>query len=74
MGELEQSIKALFEEASNKAKRMESQCTVLCFDEIDALCILRNNGGDHGGGSGENSGGNSAFSGGGEQSSRRILA
>ncbi len=75
VGESEQSIKALFEEAKNKAKRMESQCTVLFFDEIDALGISRNSGCDDGGGGGGGGFGSSnTFGGGGEQSARRILA
>lgn len=68
VGESEQSIKALFEEARNKAKRMESQCTVLFFDEIDALGISRNTGGS------DSRGGGGTASSGGEQSSRRVLA
>ncbi len=70
VGESEQSIKVLFEQALDKAKRMESRCTVLFFDEIDALGISRNGGGDNGGGGG---GSGSTYSGG-ENSSRRILA
>lgn len=70
VGESEQSIKTLFAEAREKAKRMESRCTVLFFDEIDALGISRNDqGGNCDGGAGSKS-----SSGGGEQSSRRILA
>lgn len=73
VGESEQSIKLLFEEAKNKAKQMESHCTVLFFDEIDALGVSRNGtcGGDSSGALGDNA---SNSGGSGEHSSRRILA
>jgi len=67
VGESEASIKQLFEEAKQKASRMESQCAVLFFDEIDALGMSRS-GGDGGGGA---AGGGDSSS---EHSSRRILA
>jgi len=78
VGESEQSIKILFESAMEKANRMESKCTVLFFDEIDALGMSRNgNDGGNGGGGSSNSGdggSNVSAGGGGEHSSRRILA
>ena len=66
VGESEQSIKTLFQEAREKAKRMESRCAVVFFDEIDALGMSRSSGGS------ENEG--LMSSSGGEQSSRRVLA
>ena len=45
VGESVQSIKTLFQEAREKAKRMESRCAVVFFDEIDALGMSRSSGG-----------------------------
>ena len=64
VGESEQSIRGLFREARARAKKMESKCTVVFFDEIDALGRSRVD---------EGSGGESQ-SGGGDHSSRRVLA
>lgn len=64
VGESEASIRDLFKKAARLAIRTESRCTVLFFDEIDALGQSR--GGE------ENSG--LASSGGADGSSRRILA
>jgi SpoVK/Ycf46/Vps4 family AAA+-type ATPase len=72
VGESEASIRGLFQEAKRLAKRMESRCCVVFFDEIDALGVSR--------GSSDNSGngGNdlrfAGNGGGGECSSRRVLA
>jgi SpoVK/Ycf46/Vps4 family AAA+-type ATPase len=67
VGESEASVKNLFEKAKSMAMRMESQCAVLFFDEIDALGMSRCGSGGKwgGGGSDDSSSGNS---------SRRILA
>ena len=37
VGESEASIRGLFREARTKARKMESKCAVIFFDEIDAL-------------------------------------
>ena len=58
VGESEASIRGLFREARMKARKMESKCAVIFFDEIDAL--------------GRDSGKMSQA--GGDNSSRRLLA
>lgn len=63
VGESEQSIRGLFREARARAKKMESKCTVVFFDEIDALGRSRVDEGS----SGESQSG-------GDHSSRRVLA
>ncbi|KAL7448818.1 hypothetical protein ACHAWC_000950, partial [Mediolabrus comicus] len=64
VGESEQSIRGLFREARARAKKMESKCTVVFFDEIDALGRSRVDEGSSG----------ESQSGGGDHSSRRVLA
>ncbi|KAL7540913.1 hypothetical protein ACHAXR_010470 [Thalassiosira sp. AJA248-18] len=63
VGESEASIRGLFREARRKAKKMESKCAVIFFDEIDALGRSRVD---------EESGKMSQA--GGDNSSRRLLA
>lgn len=75
VGESEASIRGLFQEAKRLARRMESRCCVVFFDEIDALGVSRGNS-DMNGDCGNDlrfscSGGGG---GGGESSSRRVLA
>lgn len=75
VGESEASIRGLFQEAKRLARRMESRCCVVFFDEIDALGVSRGNS-DMSGNFGNdlrfacNGGGG----GGAENSSRRVLA
>ena len=63
VGESEASIRGLFREARRKARKMESKCAVIFFDEIDALGRSRVD---------EDSGKMSQA--GGDNSSRRVLA
>ncbi|KAL7427648.1 hypothetical protein ACHAXH_002301 [Discostella pseudostelligera] len=63
VGESEASIRGLFQEARRKAKKMESKCAVVFFDELDALGRSRVD---------EDSGKMSQA--GGDNSSRRVLA
>ncbi|KAL7435439.1 hypothetical protein ACHAXM_006170 [Skeletonema potamos] len=63
VGESESAIRGLFREARARAKKMESKCTVIFFDEIDALGRSRVD---------EGNGGESKS--GGDHSSRRVLA
>mmetsp|Transcript_1249 Transcript_1249/g.2445 ORF Transcript_1249/g.2445 Transcript_1249/m.2445 type:complete len:672 (+) Transcript_1249:3-2018(+) len=63
VGESEASIRGLFKEARRKARKMESKCAVVFFDEIDALGRSRVD---------EESGKMSQA--GGDNSSRRVLA
>ncbi|KAL9182029.1 hypothetical protein ACHAXT_012372 [Thalassiosira profunda] len=63
VGESEQSIRGLFREARKKARKMESRCCVVFFDEVDALGRSRV---DEEGGKASQAGGDS--------SSRRVLA
>ena len=63
VGESEASIRGLFREARMKARKMESKCAVIFFDEIDALGRSRVD---------EDSGKMSQA--GGDNSSRRLLA
>ena len=64
VGESEASIRGLFREARRKARKMESKCAVVFFDEIDALGRSRVD---------EDSGGKISQAGG-DNSSRRVLA
>ena len=66
VGESEAAVKGLFRRAKIMAKRMESRCAVVFFDEIDALGMSRGGGGEGGGGGGEDSSAG--------HSSRKILA
>lgn len=64
VGESEASVRDLFQQAKLLARRMESRCCVLFFDEIDALGVSRGGATD----------GGFAGAGGSENSSRRLLA
>lgn len=72
VGESEASIRGLFQEAKRLARRMESRCCVVFFDEIDALGISRGN--SNSSGNGVNDLRFAGSGGGGESSSRRVLA
>jgi len=82
VGESEEAIRSLFAEAVRLARNNKggSRCTVLFFDEIDALGqsrgVSNNSNGVAGGGgkAGPSAGGSEQSGGGGDNSSRRILA
>ncbi|CAB9509623.1 metalloprotease FTSH [Seminavis robusta] len=63
VGESEGAVRAIFRRAREEAQCMESKCSVLFFDEIDALGQNRGGGGGHEQGSGDSS-----------SASRKVLA
>jgi len=66
VGESEAAVREVFQEARNKALETESNCTVLFFDEIDALGQSRGSSGSDGNGG--------SCSEGDSNSGRRVLA
>jgi hypothetical protein len=69
VGESEAAVRSIFRRAEHMARRTESKCAVVFFDEIDALGLCRSSASDTSGNSGTKS-----DTGGADTCSRKVLA